>query len=145
MITIFEIWARSKGAVQNFCQRCSNFTLREIQFIWHVSTESWWILGFFFFWWNFFHVYDILKIICTLSYGQSSIERGFSINKHLVESLQEESLTVLCIVKSHMMANSLTLSNIQFSKAMLENVTASNRRYKVTRKKGRTEWKHKVS
>ena len=32
-ITIFKICGRSKGAVQNFCRRCSNFTLREIQCI----------------------------------------------------------------------------------------------------------------
>ena len=41
---------------------------------------------------KFFHVYDILKIICTFLYGQPSIERRFSINKeHLEENLQEES------------------------------------------------------
>ena len=80
---------------------------------------------------NFFHVYDIVKIICTLPYGQPSIERRFSINKeHLEENLQEESLIALCIVNDQMFANNLSLSNIQISKAMLENVRTSNRRYK---------------
>ena len=80
---------------------------------------------------KFCYVYDILKIICTLSHAQSSIERGFSINKeHLVENLQEESLIALRIVNDHMLANNLTPSNIQISKAVLENAKASNRCYK---------------
>ena len=40
--------------------------------------------------------HDILKLVCTLSHGQSSAERGFSRNEeHLVQSLQEESLIAL--------------------------------------------------
>ena len=67
---------------------------------------------------NFCHVYDILKIICTLYHGHLSIERGFSINKeHFVEN-------------DHMLANILTSSNIQIPKAMLEKFKASNRCYK---------------
>ena len=49
---------------------------------------------------------------------------------HLVENLQEGSLIALCIVNDYMLANNLTPSYIQISKAMLENVKASNRRYK---------------
>ena len=76
------------------------------------------------------YVYDFLKIICTVSQGQSSIERGFSINKeHLVENLQEESLIAFCIVNGPMLVNNVKSSYIQISmKAMLENVKASNLR-----------------
>ena len=63
------------------------------------------------------NVYDLLKLVCTLSHGQSSIERGFSINKeHLVENLQEESLIALRIINDHMFANNLTPININISK-----------------------------
>lgn len=61
--------------------------------------------------------HDILKIIWTLCHGQSSIERGFSINKkHPVENLQEESLIALRIVNDLMLVNNVTPSNIQISK-----------------------------
>ena len=39
------------------------------------------------------HVFQVFQLICTLSHGQSFIERGFNINKeHLVDNLEEESL-----------------------------------------------------
>ena len=72
---------KSKGARQNFCQRCSYFMLREVCGIWHVSIESRWILDSFLSDKTVYYVYDILKIICILSHGQSSTERGFSIHK----------------------------------------------------------------
>ena len=66
-----------------------------------------------------------------MSHGQSSVEGRFSINKeHLVENLQEELLITLRIINDHMLANNLTPSNIQISKAMLENIKASNQCYK---------------
>ena len=52
-----------------------------------------------------------------MCHGQSSIERGFSINKkHPVENLQEESLIALRIVNDLMLVNNVTPSNIQISK-----------------------------
>ena len=65
------------------------------------------------------YVEETKETICTWSHGESSIERGFSINKeHHVENLQEESLITLCIVNDHMLVNNLTPSNIQISKAI---------------------------
>ena len=80
-------------------------------------------------------------------HGQLSIEREFGINKkHLVENLQEESLTALRLVNYHILANNLTPSNIQIFKAMLENVKASNRRYKDKQQERRdVQNKEKVS
>ena len=76
---------------------------------------------------NFCHVYDILKIIYILSHGQSSIERGFCINKeYLVENLQKESLIALVIVNDLMLANNITPYNIHISKALLENAKSSD-------------------
>ena len=39
----------------------------------------------------YYTVYDILKLVCSLWHGQSSVERVFSVNQeHLVENLLEE-------------------------------------------------------
>ena len=40
------------------------------------------------------NVCDSLMLVCTLSHGQSSVERGFSINKeHLNENLHRSLLS----------------------------------------------------
>ena len=76
------------------------------------------------------NVYDILKLVCTLSHGQYCIERGFSINKeHLIENLQEESLMALRTVNDHMLSNNLTPVDIQITKGMMDNVKSSRNLY----------------
>ena len=64
------------------------------------------------------NVYEILKLVCTLSHGQSSVEKGFSIKKeYLVENLQEESLILaLPKVNAHMLENNLTPIYINITK-----------------------------
>ena len=43
---------------------------------------------------DFTSVWTVYKIVCVLSHGQSSVERGFSVNKELlVENLSKVSLT----------------------------------------------------
>ena len=42
------------------------------------------------------HVFPVFQLICTMSHGQSFIERGFNIIKeYLVDNLQEQCLIVL--------------------------------------------------
>ena len=56
---------------------------RESMNSWILFLDSW------IYYHKFCHVYDILKIICTLSHVQSSIERGlFSINREHLQNLQ---------------------------------------------------------
>ena len=51
----------------------------------------------------------ILKTILTLSHGNTSVERGFSINKNLVDvNTSQESIIAQHLVKDHMIANNLT-------------------------------------
>ena len=45
----------------------------------------------------------VIKLVLTLSHGQASVERGFSINQNLVvENLKESSLIVQRIIYDHM-------------------------------------------
>ena len=50
------------------------------------------------------NVYDILKLVYTLSHGLSSVEKEFSINKEHVENLQEE-LIAFRTLNDHKSAN----------------------------------------
>ena len=43
-------------------------------------------------------VYNIFQYVCVLSHGQASIERGFNINKDVVEHLANESLVAQRLV-----------------------------------------------
>ena len=46
--------------------------------------------------------WEIFKLVFTLSHGQTSVERGFSINKELlVENLHEESIVCEKMVYDH--------------------------------------------
>ena len=45
----------------------------------------------------------VIKLVLTLSHGQASIERGFSVNQNLVfENLKESSLIAQIIIYDHM-------------------------------------------
>ena len=49
---------------------------------------------------------NVIKIVLTLSYGQSAVERGFSLNdKILVENMRAESLVAQRSVKDFMLTN----------------------------------------
>ena len=96
------------------------------------------------------HVFPVFQLICTLSHGQSFIERGFKINKeHLVDNLQKECLIALRTGNGYMIANSLSPTMIQILKKILIFVGLSRQSYaqaleekkkkKTTRKKLETE------
>ena len=72
---------------------------------------------------------EVLKVILTLSQGQASIERGFSINKSLlVENLHKESLTAQHIVYDHMKVNDLEAHEIPISPALHHSVKSSRQK-----------------
>ena len=52
---------------------------------------------------RFANVSEIVKFVLTLSHGQAAVERGFSINDHvLADNLQEDNLIAKCFVIDHM-------------------------------------------
>ena len=54
-------------------------------------------------------MWEVCKIMSTLSHGQSSVEGGFTVNKQLsIENLKEKSLIALCRVADHMSASEET-------------------------------------
>ena len=56
---------------------------------------------------------EVVKIGCTLSHGQASVERGLSINDDfLVENLLTETLSSLRLVYNHVYANDIKLHEI---------------------------------
>ena len=70
-----------------------------------------------------YNVYDILKLVCSLWHGQSSVEKVFSVNQeHLVDNLLEDSLIALRAVNDHMLVHNLPPININITKEVMANV-----------------------
>ena len=73
---------------------------------------------------------EIMKIVLTLSHGQASVERGFSVNKNLlVENLQESSLIAQRRVVDYMDANCYEPYNFPMKKDLIQSVRNSYKKY----------------
>jgi hypothetical protein len=76
-------------------------------------------------------VWSVFKLVFVLSHGQSSIERGFSINKQLlVENLKEKSLIALRLIEDHMSSFEETPESIKINREMVQNVKRASSRYR---------------
>ena len=72
-----------------------------------------------------------VKTFLTLSHGQVSVERGFSVYVTVLEQdLNEKSITARRLVKDHMLSINLQPHNIEISKKMIINVKSTHQRYR---------------
>ena len=68
-----------------------------------------------------------VKIFLTLSHGQASVERGFSVNGTVLEqNLNKKSITARHLVKDHMLSNNLLPHNIGILNKMIISVKSSH-------------------
>ena len=71
--------------------------------------------------------WEIFKFVFTLSHGQASIEKGFSINKELlVENLQEESIVCQRMVYDHVNCSGKSITEVPMTNALLESCKLVN-------------------
>ena len=74
-------------------------------------------------------MWEVCKIMSTLSHGQSSVERGFTLNKQFsIENLK--SLIALRRVTDHMSASEETPKDVQITRDMLHYVKDAIRKFK---------------
>lgn len=73
----------------------------------------------------------IIKVVLTLSHGQASIERQFSVN-HLVldNNMKEESIVARKHIIDHMKSNSLMPYSIEISKDFYSSVKSASHKYR---------------
>ena len=73
---------------------------------------------------------EVLKIILTLSHGQASVERGFSVNKSLlVENIATKSLIVQRIVYENMKVNNVSAEDVEICLTLRCSVKHARQRY----------------
>ena len=83
---------------------------------------------------------EIMKIVFTLSHGQASVERGFSVSKNLlVENLQESSLIAQLRVVDYMDANCYEPYHFPMKKDLIQSVRNSYKKYSQSVAKKRKE------
>ena len=75
--------------------------------------------------------WEVCKVMSTLSHGQSSVGRGFTVNKQLsIENLTEKSLIALRRVADHMSTSEENPEEVQITRDMLHYVKDASRKYK---------------
>ncbi|XP_052808541.1 uncharacterized protein LOC128237234 [Mya arenaria] len=82
-------------------------------------------------WTAYSKVFDVVKMLLTLSHGQASVERGFSVNKEVeVENLKEYSLVSQRLVCDYV--NSVGgILNVPITKELMTSASQSRNRYEV--------------
>ena len=71
---------------------------------------------------------EVLKLSLTLSHDQTSVEKGFSVNKLMqVANLSSESMFTQMMVYNHMTVNNLNAENIE----VMQQLRCGCERYKT--------------
>lgn len=79
---------------------------------------------------SFSNLANVVKMILTLSHGQASVERGFSVNKTiLVENLGKECLVSQRMIHDHMKINDLMSHELEITPALRRSVKSSRQQY----------------
>ena len=120
-----EILTQFKGFVleikQNHLAECLSFMMntdRLDEFYWNYRKDR--------------KVWEVFRIIFTLSHGQASFERGFSVNsKLLVENLQGKTLVVSCFVYSSVKSDTNHFSELFFASKLKGNVWVARMLYQL--------------
>ena len=73
-----------------------------------------------------------VQLILTLSHGEATVERGFSVNKEvLAPNLQETSLVAMRLVQSSMQAAKCKVADFVVNDALLSSCAHARNRYQI--------------
>ena len=84
------------------------------------------------------------KMILTLSHGQATVERSFSINKSVVDvNMKEESIVASKPIKDHMLSNDVQPDMIEISNKMINFYRSARQKYEIHKERERQGRKRK--
>ena len=73
---------------------------------------------------------NVVKLILTLSHGQAAVERGFSVNKSILENnMKEDSIVARKLIRDHMLAHSLSPESFIITKPLISSCLSAHRKY----------------
>ena len=96
---------------------------------------------------EFEDLWTLFRQQLTLSHGQASVERGFSVNKEVVApNLKEMSLTSIRLVQSSMLVNNMKVADFVITEDLLSSCSHASNRHKMysTEKKSDKEQTEKA-
>ena len=74
----------------------------------------------------------IIKVILTVSPAQAAIERGFSLNKTILDvNMKKESIVARKIIRDHLLTNSIQPHTIDINNAMIVSFKAARQKYQL--------------
>ena len=77
----------------------------------------------------------VLKIILTLSDGEASMERSFSVNKSVLRVNMKESIVARKIIRDHTSSNNLEPQTIKIPNAMISSYKAARQKHEIHKEK----------
>ena len=85
-------------------------------------------------------LWHVCKIIFVLSHGQSFIERGFSVNKQLIDTnMEEKSLVSQRLIHDKILSENVNVSTFQISSELRKSCMLASQRYKQDLEKQKME------
>ena len=79
---------------------------------------------------EFAKLWDVFKLLMTISHGQASVERGYSVDEDmLIECLQEKTVVALRTVCDGISATKQDFTELPFNPRLKRNVKAARMRY----------------
>ena len=74
---------------------------------------------------------SVLKILFTISHGQASVERGFSLNKAILkDNIEQMSVISQRLIKDHLIMRNVKPHTIEISNQLILDVKSSRMKYK---------------
>ena len=72
----------------------------------------------------------VIKMILCLNHGQAAVERGFSVNKNLLQvNMTEASIVPQRMIYDHMISKDLQPQTLSMTKGLLQSVRTARSRY----------------
>ena len=72
----------------------------------------------------------VVKLVLTLSHGQASVERQFSVNNSVLDvNMKEDSIVARKLIRDHMLAHSLTPESFTITKPLITSCVNAHRKY----------------
>ena len=79
----------------------------------------------------FKNLVKVVKSVLTLSHGQVSIDREFSVNKFMLETnMKEELIVARKLIRDHMLAHSLSPESFVIIKPLITSCPNAHKKYK---------------
>ena len=83
---------------------------------------------------------DVLKLIFTISHGQADVERGFSLNKNLLnQNMEALTITSRQKIKDHLISTKIVLHEFKVPSTLLQYSQSARQKYAVYLETSRSE------